>query len=282
MRSARWLREPVVHFMILGALLFAVYAWLQDDSAPPPDTIVVDDDRIADLTARFRRTWQRPPSDEELGGLIDSWVREEILYREGLALGLDRDDPIVRRRVAQKMRYLADDLADQTPDDAELQAWFEAHPEDYRIEARYTLRQVYFDPLRHGDAIDAVIDAARARLTTGGEIDVGDATLLPTALADASSGEVARTFGADFAAALDDLPVSEWIGPVRSGYGLHLVRIDAREPARHPSLDEVRAAVERDLLSARREDANDAVFEALRKNYVVQIEPGPGAAGGAR
>ena len=282
MSGARWLREPVVHFMVLGALLFAGYAWLQDDSAPPPDTIVVDGDRIEDLATRFSRTWQRPPSDAELAGLIESWVREEVLYREGLALGLDRGDPIVRRRVAQKMRYLADDLADDTPDDAELQAWLEAHPEDYTIEARYTLRQAFFDPVGHGDAIEAVIDDARARLASDGEIDVGDATLLPATLADASSGEVVRTFGADFAATLADLPVGEWVGPVRSGYGLHLVRLDAREPARQPALDEVRAAVERDLLNARREDANDAVFEALRKNYVVQMEPGPGTAGGAR
>lgn len=280
---ARIAREPLLHFALFGALLFALHGWLRGPDGGAAGAIVVDGPRIDSLVAGFERVWQRPPTAAERAGLIETFVREEVLYREGLAMGLDRDDPVIRRRIGQKMAFLAGGLAPQAPTRAELQAWLDAHPADYAIEARYDVEQRYFDPQRRGAALAADLDRARALLERGaadpGGVTRGDATLLPASLQQASASAVARTFGADFAAALEGMPVGVWQGPVRSSYGVHLVRIVARAPARAPALDEVAAAVERDLLRARGQEAEDDFYRTLRDRYDVRIEdPGPDAA----
>lgn len=243
--------------------------------------IVVDAGRVASLSAQFQTVWQRPPTATELDGLIQSFVREEIYYREGLALGLDRDDPIVRRRIGQKLAFVADGLAPEAPSDAELKTWLDAHAADYAQGPRYTLRQVFFDPARHAGSLDRDVAAARAGLAQGRD-GFGDATLLPPALANASPAEVERTFGSEFAATLARLPTGAWQGPVRSGYGEHLVIVDAFVPARTPALDEVRAQVERDFVRARAEQLGEAFYQKLRARYTVRIEAGPAAEGAPR
>jgi hypothetical protein len=270
----RLLREPLVHFLGLAALLFALYGAVSPDAADAPHEIVVDRARAAALAAQFERVWQRAPTAEELRGLIDAFVREEVLYREGLALRLDQDDPVVRRRVGQKMEFLADAAADAEASEAELQAWLDAHPDDYRVEPRTSLRQVYFDPARRGARLDADVAAARAALAAGGGAEPGDATLLPPALDTAATSEIARVFGDAFAQAVAALPAGGWHGPVASSYGVHLVEIRAREPGRTPPLAEVRAAVERDLLRARADAASEAFYRELRARYTVRIETG--------
>lgn len=147
----RLLREPLLHFAVLGMGLFVLYGVLRGGTGDAPDEIVVDRARLASLEAQFERVWQRAPTPAERDGLVATWVREEILYREGVAMGMDRDDPIVRRRIAQKMDFLADGQAPAEPSEAELQAWLDAHPDAYRIEPVYTLRQLYFDPGRRGE-----------------------------------------------------------------------------------------------------------------------------------
>ena len=121
----RILTEPLVHFLVLGALLFFAYGWLGGETAPSQDEIVIDDARIESLKNQFERSWQRPPSRQELDGLVDSWLREEMFYREGIALGLDQGDPVVRRRVAQKMDFISEGLLVAAPDEETLRAWFE-------------------------------------------------------------------------------------------------------------------------------------------------------------
>lgn len=280
---AQIVREPLLHFALLGALLFAVHGWLRGPEGGGAGAIVVDGPRIESLVAGFERTWQRPPTANERAGLIESFVREEVLYREGLAMGLDRDDPVIRRRIGQKMAFVAEGLAPQAPTRAELQAWLDAHPAHYAIEARYDLEQRYFDPQRRGAALAADLERARALLEQGardpGGVTLGDATLLPRSLQQAGVSAVARTFGTEFAAALAGMPAGAWQGPVRSAYGVHLVRILSQQPARAPALDEVADAVERDLLHARGQEAEDAFYRTLRERYEVRIEdPGPDAA----
>jgi hypothetical protein len=272
----RLLREPLLHFFVLGALAFALYGRLHRGALDAPEEIVVDRARLENLAAQFERIWQRAPTPEEREGLVETWVREEILYREGVAMGMDRDDPIVRRRIAQKMDFLADGLAPTQPSDSDLQAWLDAHPDDYRIEPVYTLRHVYFDVGRRGDRLAADLSAARAALQAGATAS-GDPSLLPDALESAPAREVERVFGAEFAAALDALPVGGWQGPVRSGYGLHLVELRARTPGRAATLDESRSALERDWLHDRSAAANQTFYEALRKRYTVRIEDEVGA-----
>lgn len=265
----RILREPLLHFVVLGAALFGLYGWM-NKGVGAPNEIVVSHGQMESLRAQFERTWQRPPTAQELGGLVDGWVREEILYREGLALGFDRDDPVVRRRVSQKVEFIADGDAPYAPSQAELEEWLHQHQSDYRVDAIYSLRQVYFDPTRHGERLDADLDAARKRLARGDVVE-GDATMLPGSLDRAPSGEVARIFGAEFTHALAGLKADGWHGPIRSGFGVHLVALSAAEPARDATLEEVREAVERDLLRARSEQANKAFYEKLRSGYVVRI-----------
>ncbi|HEX5789052.1 MAG TPA: peptidylprolyl isomerase [Woeseiaceae bacterium] len=269
----RLLREPLLHFVVLGAVLFALYSLLNRDALRSPDEIVVNEDRIAALGSQFERVWQRPPTPEELGGLVDNWVREEMLYREGLALGFETDDPVIRRRVVQKVTFMTEALVDEATSETELEHWLAEHPERYRIEPRISFRQVYVDPGRHGDALDAVLEGVRAGLASDpGAADTiaGDTTLLPGSVQDRSRSDVSRTFGEEFTAAVFDLPTAEWSGPIRSGFGLHFVRVAERAPGRQPALADVRADVERDLLAARRDRAQDAFLESLRDRYTVR------------
>jgi len=267
----RVLREPLLHFFVLGAVLFGVYGWLHRGVPTAPEEIVVSRGQVQNLQAQFQRTRQRSPTTQELQGLVDSWVREEVFYREGVAMGLDRDDSIVRRRVAQKMEFIGDSTGAAMPTAQELQAWLDAHPTVYVVEPKVSLRQVYFNPQRRGSHLQADVAAAQRALLLGKEVD-GDATMLPLALQDAPAFELTRTFGSDLAQALEALPVGSWQGPVRSAYGVHLVQLSAREAGRRATLDEVRAAVERDWLQARTQAAQEAFFKQLSAKYRVRFE----------
>lgn len=277
----RFLREPLLHFFVLGALLFAAYGWLNRGVPGSTGEIVVSQDQVQALKVQFARLWQRDPSPEELKGLVDGWVKEEIFYREGLAMGLDRNDPVVRRRVAQKLEFVADGQGAAPPTEAELQAWLDANRDRYRVAPRYSLQQVYFDPLQRANRVDADIAAAKAVLQRGAVVR-GDSTMLPARLDDVPEAEVERQFGSGFAEALRQIPLGGWQGPVRSGFGLHLVELRARDEGRPATLDETRAAVERDLLHARTEEAKAAYYAKLRATYKVRIEnTDPAAAAGA-
>lgn len=267
------LREPLLHFFALGLLLFLLYGLVSDQSAPATDEIVLDQGRLAGLVAAFEKTWRRNPTDEELQGLIDAWVREEILYREGLAVGFDQNDPVIRRRVAQKMTFIADGMVPESPTDAELEAWLTDNIGSYEIPASYTLRQVYIDPQRHPEDLDRVLGDTLAALRNGADpAQQGDSSLLLSAVESASSLDVARIFGSTFVEGLADVTVGEWVGPVQSGYGQHFVFVSDYVPARNPVLEEVRAAVERDVLSAKSKQVNEAFYSSLRDRYSVRIE----------
>ncbi len=271
LRGDRLIREPLLHFLVLGGLLFALYGWMNRGGFNAPDEIVVSSGEVQNLRAQFERLWTRKPTQVELQGLIDTWVREEIYYREGVAMGLDRDDPVVRRRVGQKVEFILDSAQPVAPTTPELQAWLDAHPEQYAVEPRYTLQQLYFDPVRLGSNADARLAAILAQLDRGEPL-TGDATMLPASVQDASTSDLIRTYGRAYTDALAALPVDSWQGPIRSGFGLHLVRIDSRDDGRAATLAEVRDQVERDLQHARTVEANDAFYERLRSNYTVRIE----------
>jgi PPIC-type PPIASE domain len=267
----RLLREPLLHFFLLGAALFGAYSWLHGGVPSSPTEIVVSRGQVQSLQMQFERVWQRPATPAELQGLIDGWVKEEILYREGIVMALDRDDPVVRRRVGQKLEFILDSAAPATATDAELQAWLDAHPDDYRIEPTYSLRQVFFDPARHGDKLGAAIVAARRDLERGKPID-GDTTLLPHEMNAARASEVARFFGNEFVEELRTAPIGGWQGPLRSEFGVHLVELTERRDGDRATLDDVRAEVVRDLLHARTEDAKAAMYGKLRARYSVRFD----------
>ncbi len=273
MTVKKFLHEPLVHFFVLGLLLFVLFAVVNNDSGRSAEEIVVDQGRLSGLVANFEKTWQRPPTAEEVQNLIDAWVHEEILYREGMAIGFDLDDPVIRRRVAQKMSFVADGVVPDSPEEAELEAWLAANVEDYEIPAVYTLQQVYIDPQRHADELDVFVSSVRTSLGAGADAKLlGDSTLLPAEITSSSSVELTRVFGTAFSDGLKGVSVGDWQGPVRSGYGLHFVKIDGLVAARKPDLEEVRAAVERDVLSDQSQKINDAFYAALRERYTVRIE----------
>ena len=214
----RLLREPLLHFFVVGAVLFGVYGWINGGAAEragAKSSCRAASCRICSCSSSASGSG-RPPS-EELQGLIDNWVKEEIFYREGITLGLDRDDAIVRRGVGQKLEFILDSAAPPPPTDAELQAWLDTHPDDYRIEPVYSLRQVYFDPASHGDKLDAVIAAARRALAAGKRVD-GDTTLLPPRPGWPVSADAQRVFGNEFAEALKT-SAGRWLaGPGAIGH----------------------------------------------------------------
>ena len=256
-------------------MLFALFAWLRGPLAAAPERIHVDAARIDQLALGFARTWQRPPTPEELTTLVDEFVREEVLYREAVAMGLDQDDTIVRRRMRQKLEFLSEDIAPVSdPTDADLARQLNERADTYRIEPRIALRQVFVSREQRGD--DGARAHARALLARfeGGAVaeELGDASLLPSVLPLAPLADVARVFGGEFAEAVAKLPAGRWSGPVESGFGLHLVYVEQKEEARTPALDEVREAVRNDWLAARRAEANEAFYQRLRARYDVTID----------
>ena len=282
LRSA--LREPLLHFLAIGAMLFLFYGWFGDAPPPTRDRIVVDEAQLLRLAQQFERTWLRPPTRDELSGLADDFVNEEILYREALALGLDKDDLVIRRRMRQKMEFLNADLTAQQATDAELADYLRTHPERFLRPARYSFEQVYFDPRRTDGDLSQRVAEVLGRLQAGqppaDRQALGDPTLLPSILHTASAAEIANHFGTEFAAALEPLTEGTWSGPVRSAFGEHLVRVLARQAARLPPLDEARSEVEREWEGERRRQADALFYQQLRERYAVEIRLPPAASAG--
>lgn len=269
-------RQPLLHFLVLGGLLYGVYLGVGDDGGGGADatTIHVGAGDIAALTESWTRTWRRPPTPDELVGMVKAYLEEEVLYREALALGLDRDDTIVRRRLRQKLDFLADNLIQITPpDEATLETYLAENQERYSEASRLTFYQVFIDPARHGDALDDALAATLAELAAGADpAGVGDPFVLPMTYDDVSVDKLARDLGAPFAEAIVALKHGSWTGPVASPYGLHFVRIDDIRAGGLPDLAAVREAVERDWYAEQRELARDTYFRELVGRYDVEIE----------
>jgi hypothetical protein len=272
----RILHEPLTHFLVLGAVLFILYANVGNSRVDQADLIVVDTTQVTVLADQFRRTWMRPPTQQELKGLTEDFIKEEVLYREALALGLDQNDLIIRRRMRQKMEFLnADIVEQQTPQDAELQAYLEENAERYTEPARTSFEQLFFKTDVDGSNAGSRASATLQQLTETPDTDtrsLGDASLLPPSQRLASARDIGRVFGEEFATAVGSAPTGQWSGPHASTYGLHLLRITERTPARQPSLEEIRSEVERDWHTRQRLEANERFYEALRNRYTVEIE----------
>jgi PPIC-type PPIASE domain len=277
---SKLLREPLVHFVLIGAGVFGLYALVAGDRPEAVrDTIVVTDGRVQQLAQVFAKTWQRPPTQKELRGLINAYIKEEVYYREALKLGLDRDDTLIRRRMQQKMEFVtepSDELV--RADDAALQAFLDAHKAAFRVEPRLAFDQVFLNPDRPGAAapVRAKHTLEVLKASAPGDIppDVGDPTLLPTSMALSPLSNIARNFGDAFATNLTDLPEEEWAGPIKSPYGLHLVRITKRLNGYDPKLAEIRAAVEQEWRTQEREKFQEQAYDDLLAKYEVVLPSG--------
>jgi hypothetical protein len=275
----RWLREPLVHFLLIGLGLFIIYGVLHPGSGRGGslNQIVLTEDDLRQLQIAFTAQWRRPPTPEELAGLVNSKVREEILYREALALGLDKEDTIVKRRMAQKMDFLAEDLSDLSePTSEELRVWFEKNSQRFALPPRVTFRHLYFSPDHRGARANA--DALRALGKLVGKTEgspaaaaLADPFMFQDYYGDRTPEQLAKEFGPNFAQSIFQLRPGSWQGPIESGYGWHLVWVDSITPSRVPQFEEVEQDVKSEWIEEQRSETKRKMFEAMRTRYEVVL-----------
>ena len=273
---ARLLREPLLQFLALGAMLFALYGFVGKQRADAPEKIVVSASRIANLGEGFARTWRRPPSEQELRGLIEDYIRDEVFYRQGRAAGLDRDDVVIRRRVRQKMEFFAEDMSVPEPSDEQLAAYLASNPERFRAEDQITFHQVFLSATRRATTIESDSKQVASVLTRAdAAVDatvLGDPFLLGAEFRGVSPTKLTSIFGESFAKRISVMEKGRWQGPVASGFGQHFVFISERVSGGAPLLDVVRPAVRREWLNAQRLEAERKLYASLRKRYEIVVE----------
>lgn len=273
-RIKRLWREPLVHFLLIGSALFLAFEFMQERDGNAPKRIVVEASQVELLAAQFKRTWLRPATEDELTRLIEGYVRDEVYYREALAMGLAQNDPMVRQRMRLKLEFLLEDLnAEETPGDEELTAYLQHHLDEFRVEPQISFHQLYLNPDKHRDLVTAA-ERMLASLNEGAAPEpVGDPTLVPDEYTLATPSEIARYFGEAFAQDVVALEPGAWTGPIYSGLGGHLVKVTERVEGRLPELTEIRNQVERAYLAQRRQELKDIAYQKLREGYEVVIEP---------
>lgn len=273
-RLAQALREPLVHFLIAGVVIFVIYGWGGNAVDAESRRIVVGEEQVKRLASMWAQTWQRPPNARELDGLIRDYIKEEIYYREAKRLGLDEDDTVVRRRLRSKMEFLATSEAENmVPTDATLQAWLNKYPARYDTDPVISFDSVYVSANDGDDPARAKAVRILTQLKAGDDAaKLGDQISLPRSMQAASQLSISRQYGEEFGAALAKLPKGEWSGPVASGFGLHLVRINSIDVSRKPTLAEVRQQVENDWRSATKEQRENKAYQALLDGYDIDIE----------
>lgn len=269
----RLLREPLVQFLVIGGLLFALYTAVSGPAPVPRNTIVIEPERIEQLAGGFEAVRRRPPTDDELAALVEGFIREEVYYREALALGLDRDDTIIRRRLQQKLEFLTDSGADLIePAAGELEAYYEANARTYQVPPSIAFEQVYLGQSPTPERVSATLAALLADPEVD-QFELGERTFLPAQMTLSDPEAIDRRFGAGFFAALEGLPQGEWSGPVGSGFGVHVVRVIDALPASMPPLEDLRDEVLLEWRAAKASELRDIVYARFRERYEI-VFPG--------
>jgi hypothetical protein len=281
-RVTRLLSEPLIQFLIIGACIYGAYALFGAPEEDFRDTRVhVDSARINGFISEWESRWNRPPTREEIDGLIQSYIKEDVLYRQAVAMGLNEDDPITRRRMAQKLEFLTSDLAMMVqPAEGELEQFFSDNSEAYRDPDRMTFSQVYFDPDSRGnrtleDAAAALLKLQAADVPTEESMQVGDGFMLRSDFVSVTEAEAARQLGSVFAEAVTQLEPGSWHGPVLSGYGVHLVYVYSYEKSPPAVFEEVQAVVLENWQMEQREQFNADFLDNLKARYEIVIDEIP-------
>ena len=279
----RLVREPLLHFLALGLVLFVAYAYIQRGrfGVESSRQIALSLDDLRTIEIYFESQWHRQPTPAEFQAMVEDKVREEVLYREALAMGLDKDDTIVKRRMAQKMQFLAEDVAAaHEPSTAELKAWFDKNKEKFALPSRYSFRHLYFSPDKRGQ--NAQADAAKALPKVTGQpedsalaLSLGDRFMFQDYYGDRTPEAIAKEFGPQFAVALEKLKPGSWQGPVESGYGWHLVYVDTVIPGRIPAFEEMEPDVKTAWLAEQKQQAWQKAYADMRAKYTLLL-PNPG------
>jgi hypothetical protein len=280
-RIMKLFKEPLLHFLLIGAALFLVYGWRGNSASvpgwkagTPTAQIVVTRDALDQMNSLFSKTWQRQPAEEEQKRLIEDFVRNEIYYREAIAIGLDQDDEVLKRRVRQRMEFIYEDITSWAePTDEDLKAFMKKHPEKYLADPQIAFRQVYISAYKRGKSAESDARQVLAQLTAGADPDsVGDPTMLQAEVGLSSLWDIRKQFGDEFGKTLLDLKPGAWAGPIWSGFGLHLVFTKERLGGRLPDLKEVRETVKRDWTAERQKELKDAAYAKIRERYSVTVE----------
>jgi peptidyl-prolyl cis-trans isomerase C len=264
------LREPLLHFVVLGGLAFLAHHFLFE--AGPSRTLSPEDAPIEQLREDWFSAKGALPSEDQEAALVRDWLEEEILYRRAVELGLDQNDTIVRRRLVQRMRFLLEDTSRiDPPSEAQLQSWLDQNPGKYAESAKISFTQLFFSRGKRGTELARDARSALDLLQSDPDATVeSDPFFRGRHFENATPDEIRRAFGADFAESLAGAPVGRWSGPVRSSYGLHLVRVNHRVPATTATLDEVRKKVETDWMAAERTRRNEEAMARLRARYSTE------------
>ena len=267
------IREPLLHFLAVGICVFLLFNLMNKSATEKPSRIVISSGQVALLAANFSRARQRPPSEKEMQRLIDTYLHDEVYYREALALGLDRDDSVIRRRMRQKLSFILEDTAALLdPDDEELTIYMGAHAEQFRIQSAVSFRQVYLSADARSD-INADAKQVLSRLRAGeNPLSLGDRIMLKDTYILASRDDIKRRFGEGFAQQLLALAPGDWAGPLKSGFGGHLVLITEIRPSRMPPLSEVKEKVKSEWLHSRKAELKQDTFRKLLESYEVVIQ----------
>ncbi len=265
-QARAWSREPLLHFIAIGLVIFVLSAWRDDPADPASRTITIDEAQVARLSAGWQQAWRRPPSPSEIDALIREHIKEEVYYREAMRLGLEDDDSVIRRRLRSKMEYLARAQVESArPDDAAMEAWLARYPARFAADAAYSFDQIYLGP--DGDS-----QVVRRAIAAGADwTEQGKAISLPKSLENEPKSAVERQFGSNFVTSIAALPPGKWQGPVNSGFGQHLVRVRKVNLPSKPLLAEVRQAVENDWRAATAKQREAAAYQALLNGYTIRI-----------
>ncbi|MBL8418419.1 MAG: peptidyl-prolyl cis-trans isomerase [Dechloromonas sp.] len=271
------IREPLVQFLLVGLVLFGAWQLAKPAHAArdASNRIVITEDDLKQMAVGWAAQGLPPPSPQQMKELIDARVREEVLYREALALGLDKDDAIVRRQLARKMEFVAEDLSKlEEPKPEELRAWYEKSRARFALPPRVTFRHVYFSPDRRGantrtDAVAALTQLSGKPIDAS--VGVGDTFMFQSFYGDRSMEVLAKEFGPAFARALVDVAPGAWAGPVESGYGWHLVFIDSMTPQQIPEFDAIEQEVRNAWVEEHREKTRASMYESMRARYEVVL-----------
>ena len=272
---AKLIKEPLVHFFFFGALIFGWYALVGDEGFGDDREIIITAGQIDRMIAAYQKTRMRPPTDDELRGLIENFVQEEIYYREAVAMGLDDNNPIVRRAMRRKMEFVANASGtSEQPSDAELTSFLETNQEVFLTDGTLSFRHIYFSTDKRGQSARTDASSALEDLRAGRTVN-GDLFLLDSEYRDTADSEIERLFGELFIEQLIEAEVGSWQGPYESGYGLHLVFVENRVAPALPELESIRTKVENEWRGQQQAAAADDFYQELRNSYTVTIEEIP-------
>lgn len=272
------LSEPLLHFLLIGALLFLFYD-IKSEKIVVDDnnSIVITEAKVDQLIKQWQRRWQRLPSQQELQGLVKAHIHEEVLYREALAMGLDKDDMVVRQRMTRKIEFISNDLASiDEPTDTQLLAYLDTHVEKFLLPGKISFSQIYLNTDKRGVQVQTDADKLLNELSQSTtEVDIsslGDSFMGGQVYNSLNDFELSRLFGEIFREQLFELSTGKWVGPVESGYGLHLVRIESRSAPRVPALILVRDKVQNEWMAEQQQKANTAFYDELYKRYEITVD----------